>query len=278
MKTRDALLGLSAFCIATAFGAWLGFASLSWGNGGRCRMPHKDFLTAAAILTQTTQDVNIPIVVYHSVRPYIAGESEYQDRYDVTPDLLSRQLAYLRDNGFTTITFKALANYFDKGTPLPKKPIILSFDDSWRNQYDYAYPVLKEFNVVGTFFVFTNSLDRGNHMTWVEVKEMKNSGMEIGSHTKTHPYLDDVTDPKTLEGEVGESRRILEGELGMTIDSFAYPFGEHASSTIAEVENSGYRIARSLRPGNIQKKSERYILPAFLTNDSLEDFKQKVNR
>lgn len=223
-------------------------------------------------------DAIVPIVTYHSVRPHTEGESSEQERFDVTPDLLREHLEYLKDRGFTTISFETLANYFDGETPLPPKPIILSFDDSWRNQYIYAFPLLKEYSATATFFVFTNSLDRKNHLTWDETREMQKAGMEIGSHTKFHPYLDDITDPIELKKEIAGSKTILEESIGIPITTFAYPFGEHATTSIDEVKRAGYRTARSLRAGVVQSESDRYILRSFLATDDLEDFKRMTER
>jgi len=135
--------------------------------------------------------------------------------------------------------------------------------------------------VSGTFFVFTNSLDRGNHLTWDNVKEMLKDGMEIGSHTKTHPFLNDIKDSEQLKNEIEGSKKILESELGVTIESFANPFGEHSTTTVQTVEDAGYRVARSLlmkAGGNMQSKDNRYTLSAFLVTDSLADFERKVSK
>jgi len=275
---KETFTGLSSLVLATLVGAFLGAHSFSFGNGPKCLLPKETFLAASFLASQIQDDVRIPIVVYHSVRPYQRGESEYQDLYDITPELFEKQLSYLNKNGFTTISFSAVADYFDNSTPLPEKPIILSFDDSWGNQYEYAFPLLKEYKTTGTFFVFTNSLSRGKHLTWNEVREMQKAGMEIGSHTKTHPFLDDIKDETLLRKEISGSKEILEESLGTPIRSFAYPFGEHESESLKEVENAGYKVARTLRKGTLQKESERYQMPAFLVTDDLADFIRKVNQ
>ena len=221
--------------------------------------------------------VRVPIVIYHSVRPYIRGESKEQDRYDVTPELLSKQIKYLKDKGYTTISFDALADYFDTGKSLPVKPVILSFDDSWRNQYMYAFPVLQKEKVMGTFFVFTNSLNKKNHLTWNETREMKAAGMEIGSHTKYHPYLDNIASPAMLDNEVFGSKKILEESVGTTT-AFAYPFGEHATTTVNEVKRAGYRIARAIREGNIQSIDDRYTLRGFIVSDDFGEFVRMIEK
>jgi peptidoglycan/xylan/chitin deacetylase (PgdA/CDA1 family) len=221
--------------------------------------------------------VKVPIAIYHSVRPYTPGESKEQDRYDITPELLKKQLRYLQDHGFTTISFESLADYFDNGTLLPEKPIILSFDDSWRNQYMYAFPLLQKEKMTATFFVFTNSLNRKNHLTWNEAREMKKEGMEIGSHTKFHPYLDNIASPAVLATEVSGSKSILEESIGATT-AFAYPFGEHGTTTVAEVKRAGYRTARAIRGGNVQSIDDRYMLRGFIVSDNFEEFVKTINK
>jgi len=248
-----------------------------FAGAGMWDLQKEEPATAPAPLVKPESAI-IPIVTYHSIRPHIEGESEEQERFDITPELLKDQLEYLKKEGFTTISFDKLADYFDGKTSLPEKPIILSFDDSWKNQYVYAFPLLKEYSVTATFFVFTNSLDKKNHLTWDETREMQKAGMEIGSHTKFHPYLDDITDPIELKTEIAGSKNILEESIGIAITSFAYPFGEHALASIDEVRRAGYRTARSLRAGVVQKREDLFTLRSFLTTDSLENFKRMVNR
>lgn len=278
MEGKTSLKLVSFFCFSAVVGFFLGGSFSSFGNAALyCGSPNSR-LAAAAMAALPNEEVRVPIAVYHSVRPYKKGESAYQDRYDVTPELFRKHLEYLRENGYSPITFEALADHFDAGAPLPQKPVILSFDDSWRNQYEYAFPLLKEFGFTGTFFVFTNSLGRGSHLSWNEVREMQKGGMEIGSHTKTHPYLDNIKDEKTLENEIFGSKKILEEELGIAIYAFAYPFGEHSTTTLTAVKNARYGIARALSKGVTQNAQNRYALSAFLTTDSLEDFVRMITK
>jgi len=111
-----------------------------------------------ASATSSIRSLRIPIMVYHSVRPYIPDESAYQDAYDVTPELLEQELQYLYKHGYQTVTFAAVSEYFEHGPSLPKKPVILSFDDGWRNQYVYAFPLLQKYGAKGTFFIINSSL------------------------------------------------------------------------------------------------------------------------
>ncbi len=281
--TPLSLQTLSAFFLATILGASIGLNSIPlsfsevkqlasvgvWGF-------QKEEIATTTPKILTIKDVVVPIAVYHSVRPHPDGQSAEQERFDVTPELLKKHLEYLQQEGFTTISFETLGKYFDGETVLPPKPVILSFDDSWRNQYAYAFPLLKEYKMTGTFYVFTNSLDHGNHLSWNETREMQKVGMEIGSHTKFHPYLDEITDPIELKKEITDSKTILEESLGVPVTTFAYPFGEHGPTSIQEVKRAGYKTARSLQKGVVQSKEERYTLRAFIVTDNLNDFERQV--
>jgi len=274
---------LSVLFFSVAVGMIAGFQHISFSrlklSANAVLWNFQNEETAKTTETATKREsVRVPIVVYHSVRPHAKGESADQERFDITPELLEEHLAYLKKEGFTTISFDALADYFDTGKPLPVKPVILSFDDSWKNQYAYAFPLLKEYSATATFFVFTNSLNRKNHLTWDEAREMQKAGMFIGSHTKFHPYLDNITDAVELQKEIAGSKTILEESIGIPISAFAYPFGEHGTTTIAEVKRAGYRTARSLRGGVMQSEEDRYSLRAFLATDDFEEFKRDVNK
>ena len=271
-------LNLSAFFFSTAFGIVFGAGLITPENFAHLS-PLKVRETgpiAGPVKPPRVGPLRIPIAIYHSVRPHIKGESAYQEMYDVTPELLAEQVEYLREKGFTNVTFAEVADYFDHGTPLPSKPVILSFDDSWRNQYRYALPVLKKAHATSTFYVFTNSIDNGNHLSLEEIKEIKNAGMEIGSHTKLHPYLNEIASAAILADEIDGSKKILEKKLGSTITTFAYPFGEHASSSIDEVERSGYKTARSICKDQQQDRTRRFTMCGFIVSDDIEDFKKSV--
>lgn len=267
-------------------GAWFGSYSLNFfqlaqtatAKAAADSAPIKNIAAAVEAMPTSRADVRVPILVYHSVRPHIKKESAYQEIYDITPELLRRHLEYLKENGYTAISFNMLADYFDTGAALPAKPVILSFDDGWKNQYEHAFPLLKEFHDTATFFIFTNAVNRGNHLTWAELHEMHDAGISIEAHTKTHPYLQKITDPEELAREIAGSKKILEDELGVKITSFAYPFGQYNETIESEVKNSGFRVARSLRGETVQSEHERYRLKASLATDNFDDFVRIVSQ
>ncbi len=228
--------------------------------------------------TNNSQAVKVPIFVYHSVRPHLANESKEQEAFDVTPELFEQQLSYLKDNGYSTISFDALADHFDKGTSLPERAVILNFDDAWRNQYLYAFPLLKKYHFSATFFVPTSYINRRHFLKWADIDEMAAAGMVIGDHTKSHPYLSEITDAQQLRDEIIGSKKILEGHLKKTVTAFAYPFGHFKDDSVAVVKEVGLRVARSTYRGTTHTAQNRYALTSILVTDNFSDFTALLNR
>lgn len=221
--------------------------------------------------------VAVPVIVYHSVRPTYPGETFDVKRYTTEPETLDKELAFLRDNNYHVISLDALSKYFDDGIPLPAKSIVLTFDDGWQSQYTYAFPLLKKYGLSATFFIFTNAIGHKNFMTWDQVKEMNLAGMDIGGHTKTHPYLTKITDPEILEKEITGGKQIIEEHIGHTIDTFAYPFGLYNASTTQAALSAGYRIARTSRPGIWHTEKSLLELTALYDQDSSALFSKFIS-
>jgi peptidoglycan/xylan/chitin deacetylase (PgdA/CDA1 family) len=228
----------------------------------------------------SADSVKIPVLVYHSIRPHTKGESKAQDIYDVTPELLESELVYIRDHGYTTITFADVIANFDDNTSLPKKPVILSFDDGWRNQYEHAFPLLKKYGMKGTFFIFTNPLMHHNPrwVSWGEVREMDKAGMEIAGHTHTHPFLTKLTTDVELDKEIGASKKFIEEEIGHPITVFAYPFGEKNPQVEHAVKRAGYVLARTIVSGVWNDPAHRFEFHGSLASDKFSDFERLLNR
>jgi hypothetical protein len=98
----------------------------------------------------------VTILTYHSIEPKPAKkEAPMTLHYRIDPKVFEQQMKYLKDNGYSTITFNTLVHYVKDGTPIPEKSVVLTFDDGWKNQYTYGVPVLKKYGFTGTFFIIT---------------------------------------------------------------------------------------------------------------------------
>ncbi len=225
----------------------------------------------APIVTQDPIPLRIPIFIYHSVRPHIPGESKVKDAYDITPELLEKQLRYLQDNGYTVVTLDDVLRYFEQGNTAPvAKPVVLTFDDGCDNQYQYAFPLLKKYKVPGVFFIYPNPISRARHfLTWAQIQEMHAAGMRIGSHSFTHPYFHKATQEE-LKKELSLSKSILEKRLGVPVIHFATPFGYSDANIQTLVKEAGYKTSRIIYKD--AQQTNLFELHGILVSDSFANF------
>lgn len=229
--------------------------------------------------TSTVQRIaHIPILIYHSVRPYYPGITNLVKEYTVPPDIFDDQMKYLRDNGFTVVVFDDVWAYFQNGTPLPAKPVMITFDDGWENQYVYAYPILKKYKYTGIFYVYPNAIGSKVFLKWPELKEMIAGNMVIADHTQTHPELPKITDPALLKKEIAGSKGVLEKELGIKVMDFAYPFGAYNDHDIQIIKNAGYRSARTVHTGVKADSSAPYTIDGIIITGDFNRFVSLVNK
>lgn len=220
--------------------------------------------------------VKVPILVYHSVRPHTPTQSPIQKYYDVSPDSFEKQLQYLKEHDYVVIGLDYLATALEQNIILPPKSVVITFDDGWRNQYGYAFPLLKKYGDTATFFIFTDAIGHDHFLTWDQVRVMHNSGMTIGGHTKSHPYLAGIKDPKILRKEIIEGKQIIEDQIGQKIDLFAYPFGHYTDEVIAVVKEAGYTVARSGYKGINHTRDDLLKLKGVEVTDDFDKFVQNL--
>ncbi len=223
-----------------------------------------DRLQPATDTVATVQEVELPIIMYHGV---LENDAK-QGRYVISPALLESDLAYLKQQGYTTVTVGDLLDYVDKGTSLPDKPIMLTFDDGYYNNYRYAYPLLQKYGMTAViapivrwtaFYSETPSeQDRPlySHVTFAQIAEMVQSGtVEIQNHSYDMHYTAAGKRKGTLRlaGETEESyeaafredvqkaQTLLTEQAGVTPTAFAYPFGAIEEGTEDILRELGFR-------------------------------------
>lgn len=174
------------------------------------------------------EPILIPVLTYHRVLPKVASI------YDYTPEQLEEHLQYFKDNGYTPITALEMMDKMSTPEQLPEKPVVLTFDDGHKSHYTRVFPLLKKYGYRATFFVYTNVISEKSEkrLTWDELRTMRAEGMDIQSHTKSHPFLTQAkqnqSQPdylKWLTSEIYDSKRILEQKLDCKVDLLAYPYG-----------------------------------------------------
>lgn len=217
------------------------------------------------------QAIELPILVYHHVVPDHAPGVLY-----VTPDGFEQQLKYLQDNGYQSISFTQLADALDYGARLPERPVILSFDDGWENQFQYGFPLLQKYGFGATFYIVSGYVDHQNFMTTDQLQTMMAAGMTIGCHSHTHPPLTSVGTGARLEDEVAGSKAWLEDHFGIAIDTFAYPYGSYNAAVAAAVRAAGHRTARTCDTGTHATADHLATLPAVLYSQYVNHYRGNV--
>jgi len=197
--------------------------------------------------------------------------------WTVSPRNFDAQMQWLARNGFRTISMAQLVAHLKQRQPLPAKPIIISFDDGWQEQYTTAFPILTKYGLSGTFFVYIRPLDHTEFMTWAQLQELVAAGMDIQSHSLTHPHLRALA-PDAAYKEIAESKALLEKRLGKPVIAFCYPFGEYNHTIIEMVKRAGYESAVTLAGGYRQRADELYTLRRIRVSyrNTLDDFIKRL--
>jgi peptidoglycan/xylan/chitin deacetylase (PgdA/CDA1 family) len=215
----------------------------------------------------------IPVLMYHSI-DYEAG-----NELRIPKEKFREQMKYLKDNGFNTLSLDELYSHLTLGTELPQKPIVITLDDGYVDNYTNAYPVLKEFNQKAVVFMITKTVDTDyNYLTSEQIKEMDRNGMSIEPHTVNHPELDKLSYSQQ-KMELEESKKALEKLLGREMKYIAYPYGKYNNDTLKLAEELGYKMAFSTRSGLAEKSNGIYKLNRLYVSEkhTLEQFKSLVN-
>lgn len=199
-------------------------------------------VTASPVPTQAwiirgPDSVEVPILLYHRI-----AVSEDNSRYYVTPERFREQVTLLHDWGYTSIGIELLATALRMGAPLPPRPIIITFDDGNLDNYQSAFPLMRQAGLTGVIFIVGKYLGAPGFMDATLIREMADAGWEVGSHGMTHQDLLALNE-EDQQYELRESRRFLQDRLGLPILSFAYPFGSMDPGLATAVYNAGYLAA-----------------------------------
>ncbi|MDB5085437.1 MAG: polysaccharide deacetylase [Bacilli bacterium] len=196
---------------------------------------------------KSNQQIQIPILVYHSIA------DNPSNPYCTNPSVFDAEMRHLKDTGYTTITFGDLESAWLQGSKLPQRPIIVSLDDGYADNYTNAFPVLQKYNQKATIFMVTGfaaqTINQMNHLDWDQLREMQNSGViDIQSHSVHHLDMTQLSDEQ-LKHEVVDSKAELEKKLGKPVTIFCYPFGAYNDKVKKMLKDSGYLFAATTNEG-----------------------------
>jgi peptidoglycan/xylan/chitin deacetylase (PgdA/CDA1 family) len=203
--------------------------------------------TATATLTPgptpdgASRTLRVPILMYHYVSVPPAKADIYRRDLSVSPEQFDAQLSYLRDQGYTVISLDDLLYALAQGRTLPEKPVILTFDDGYEDNYTNAFPILSKHGVMAHFFIISDFVNAGRegYMTWPQIEEMAAAGQRFGSHSRDHPNLSGQPVDYLVWQALGGAEAIQE-HLGYHPRWIAYPSGQYDERTSAVYASANY--------------------------------------
>lgn len=184
--------------------------------------------------------IKVPILMYHYISEPPEDADKYRQDLSVSPVDFQAQMTYLVENGFETIDLYDLSLAIADKLELPPRPIIITMDDGYRDNYENAFPILEELGLNATFFLVTEFVDKNNqlYLDWAMVEEMAEAGNRFEPHSKTHPDLT-IHDRDFIIWEVQGSRETIAAHVGYMPRYFAYPggrFNEEVQQILAELD------------------------------------------
>ncbi len=197
--------------------------------------------TLSPTSSQNMRQMRVPVLMYHYISIPPPDADAVRLDLSVTPQAFDEQMAFLVSNGYHTVRVSDVVDHLLHGAPLPEKPIVLTFDDGYADNYKAAFPILEKYGMTATFYVIAKFTEdqRPGYATWDQLREMANAGMEIGSHSIDHLDLRGQS-IAFQTNQIAGSKQIIESRLGSAIKTFSYPSGRYDANTIAVLRANGY--------------------------------------
>ncbi len=207
----------------------------------------------------------VPILMYHAVEDSVCPDQS--PHFYVTAKEFTRQVRELQQRGYNAISLDQLVNGLSGG-PLPAKPIVLTFDDGYRNVLSNAHPVLESAGWPYTIYLVSERI--GGHNDWVapegyrtapllsesELATLASSSLvTLGAHTATHPKLDQLS-PELARDEIFRSKQQLEEKCQRPVHHFCFPYGHFNNSVVGLVREAGFMTATTTQHGRVNAVGE----------------------
>lgn len=214
------------------------------------------------------------VLCYHIV------EAPQDDRMEVSRETFRQHMRYLEMTGYNVIPLRDAYEYaVGKRSSIPKNSIVVTIDDGWRSTYTEVFPEMKKRGFPFTVFIYPKIIGQTvNALTWKQVKEMSNAGVDIQSHSLSHPFLtrkrhsslDDEQYAAWLERELAESKKTLEKQTGKEVRFLAYPYGDYDSRLIPNVARAGYDAALTCDFGRVKHNSDPHRMKRVVIDKKMD--------
>jgi peptidoglycan/xylan/chitin deacetylase (PgdA/CDA1 family) len=221
----------------------------------------------------------VPVLVYHNIASQsrgrlVLGAKQFED-----------QMRYLKAEGYRVVSLGELLEYTSLKRQLPRKSVVLTFDDGWRSFKEFAYPLLKELGFPATLFIYTDFIGARSALTWAELRELAREGFDIHAHSKTHgdlrrrPGEADDEYARRIQVELSQPLQLFQRNLGQSSQILAYPYGAQDDDVLKRVKDQGYVAAFTVR----RQGNPSFVAPLTIHRSqiysemTLEDFAKNLN-
>ena len=223
------------------------------------------------------ESVNVPVLMYHYISEIPEDADVYRRELTVTPPLFEAQMRHLSEQGYHSVTLADVYETLSSGKPLPDNPIVLTFDDGYRDAYTEAMPILQQYGFIGEFFVLATPAhyESPRYLSWDQVRQMADAGMSIQPHGRDHKDLTQ-REYDFLVYQILGAKEAVESHTDRPVTFFCYPSGRHDEDARAVVASAGYLGAVTTVWGTELRLDNRYEWPRIRIkgNWSIELFAQ----
>jgi peptidoglycan/xylan/chitin deacetylase (PgdA/CDA1 family)/nucleoid-associated protein YgaU len=189
----------------------------------------------------------VPILVYHNI------SAEEKGRLSIAAKTFNAQIKQLHDDGFHALSLADFMAFTAGRRQLPRRSVLLTFDDGYKAFIQYARPILKDYSFGATLFVYTDFIGGGSALSWQDLRTLSAQGFDVQAHSKTHSNLrrkegeSEAAYGKRMEAELAFPLTLFKKNLPRPIEAIAYPFGEQDDELIPLVAKYGYAVAFTVR-------------------------------
>jgi peptidoglycan/xylan/chitin deacetylase (PgdA/CDA1 family) len=222
----------------------------------------------------------VPILCYHNLAPQAKG------RLVLAARTFEQQMRYLKTEGYRVISLADFVEFMQLKKQLPRRSVVLTFDDGYRAFLEHARPILRELGFTATLFVYTDYIGAGkNSLTWDDLRMLADEGFDVEPHSKTHgdlrraPGETEAQFARRMQAELAEPLKQFERALGRPRVLLAYPYGRTDDDVVRKARELGYVAAFTVR----RQGSPAFVAPLranrsqIYSEMTLEDFVKNLN-
>jgi len=211
--------------------------------------------------------VRVPTLMYHHIQDMEIAASKNQQNLSVSPETFEQHLVYLQSSGYTTISMQELINFFDLGTALPTKPILLTFDDGYKDFFEKAIPLINKYQAKSTLFLATGLANNPEYISWGDVTNFSKNLVLVANHTWSHTNTNGSREKVAKEITTADTQLSQNGLNSPKV--FSYPYGLVGSTAESVLSENGYQLGFTTMPGSILCKQKRLTLPRIRVGNTL---------